>query len=119
MWTEPEPTAAAPRRALIALAVASALLFGVGAAYVARRAASIREPRDTAIQPIDGARAGAIASVRARPHLVVLEPQTHGRPRIAFAPLDDLERGRVATAIEAERVYAAGRRLVCLGSTAA
>ncbi|MBK7877874.1 MAG: hypothetical protein IPJ77_19510 [Planctomycetes bacterium] len=65
----------------------------------------------------------AVERVRRAPNVVFVEPRPGLAPVLAFAPLDPARRagpdgGRVLTAIEAERVYAAGGALVCLGAHA-
>ena len=67
------------------------------------------------------ARAGG--RLRREPYLVFVEPRSRVAPLLAFTPLDParraaLEGGRVLTTIEAERVYASGTTLVCLGTHA-
>lgn len=112
MHPDPESVAGPnPRRVSILLAVCAACLLA-SVLYVQRRSRS----RDDSPRP-PSAPAPAldeIARVRARPHLVFLESRSRERPRLAFAPLDDLEHGRIVTGLECERVYAAKKRLLGL-----
>lgn len=118
-----EPRAPARRRAailaLIVVACAVAMTL-----YVARRAAATRERRAeearvlaelTQREPTASAFDGPLERLRRKSHLVFLEPRTGASAHLAFAPLDDLEHGRVVTSILAERVHAAGDACVCLG----
>ena len=113
----PEPSSRSPRsRVIVLCSIAAAALFA-STFYVLHRSASGANARSFVRPALPNVELeAALARLRTRPYVVFLEPQDHARPRIAFAPLADLEHGRIVTEIEAERVYAAGQRLVCLGS---
>lgn len=113
----PERASFGRRAALAGLVGAACAVASV--AYVAKRASERRETARTEAPP-SREHVELLQRVRSRSHVLFVEPRGVDRPRIAFAPLDATERasipgGRVVTSIEAERVYAAGARLVCLG----
>jgi hypothetical protein len=113
----PEISSRPRRSSAVLLALIAAVLLTAGGLYVMKRSATSKDPpRGTGALLPSPEVAGQIARIRARPHVVFLEPQASGRPRIAFAPLDDLEHARVVTELEAERIYVAGRRFVGLGT---
>lgn len=87
-----------------------------------RRAAAARalEQRESALRASGVDTSSLVARIRRGPHVLFLEPRSRLPALLAFTPLDPvlrapLERGRVLTSIEAERVYAAGPQLVGLG----
>ena len=107
--------AAPPRRAdrrLLALAALSVVCVLVAVGYVAL-AARRTDLRAVAAAPT--AAPGTLAAVRAQRHVMFLESQGDAFRRVALAPLDAIDGGRVLTSLQCQRVHFAAGHGLCLG----
>ncbi|HEV8637471.1 MAG TPA: TolB-like translocation protein [Chloroflexota bacterium] len=107
--------AAPPRRAdrrLLTLAALSVVCVLVAVGYVAL-AAGRTDLRAVAAAPT--AAPDTLAAVRAQPHVMFLESQGDAFRRVALAPLDGIDGGRVLTNLQCQRVHFAAGRGLCLG----
>src|SRR5690349_16757303 len=98
------PERASLRRRAALVALVGAVCVAASVAYVAKRAAERREQAASSAATSPSAKdlAELVRRVRARSHLLFVEPRAGDRPRVAFAPLDAGERasfpnGRVVT----------------------
>jgi hypothetical protein len=98
-------------RALVALSVVCVLGAAAYVAFAARR--TEQQARAVAAAPTAGPE--TLGAVRSQPHVLFLESQGDAFRRVALAPRDQIDGGRILTGLQCQRVHFAAGRGICLG----